>query len=111
MTPSDLADSNGIMIERNVHVKLEISEEGREKKAVEDYRVVAINTKTYNKWFVCEVGRQSWSPDIQHGKYRVLVRMIQFDHSMEKWKDCMPFEITKWTKKRFYVLCDAADVN
>ena len=49
VTPSDLADSNGIMIERNVHIKLEISEEGGEKKAVEDSRVVAIYTKTYNK--------------------------------------------------------------
>ncbi len=37
--------------------------------------------------------------------------MIQFDHSMENWKDCMPFEITKWTKKSIYVLCDAADVR
>ena len=44
MTASDLTDSNGIMIERNVHINLEISEEGGEKKAVEDYRVVAIYT-------------------------------------------------------------------
>jgi hypothetical protein len=78
---------------------------------VEDCRVVAIYTKTFNKLFVCEVGRQSWSPDIQHGKYRVLVEMIQFDHSMGKWNDCMSFDIIKWTKKSVYVLCDAADVR
>ena len=57
------------------------------------------------------MGRQSWSPDIQHGKYSVLVRMIQFDHSMGKWKDCMPLEITKWTKTSIYALCDAADIR
>ncbi len=37
--------------------------------------------------------------------------MIQFDHLMGKWKDCMHFEITKWTKKSIYVLCDVANIR
>ena len=59
------------IIQRNTHVKVEISE-GRgasAMKAVEDYRVLGIYTKTYNKWFVCEEGKQSWKKGIDKGKY------------------------------------------
>ena len=50
-----------VSIKRNVHVKLEISEgRGKAKKvAMEDYRVLAIYTKTYNKWYLCQHQKQN----------------------------------------------------
>lgn len=100
------------VIRRNMHVKLEISE-GRgaaKRTAVEDYRVLAIYTKTYNKWFLCEKGRQMWKKGIKKGEYRVLVRMVQFDHLMGKYKDCVPTGFVKWGKKRMFILCDASSI-
>jgi len=57
---------------------------------VEDYRVLAIYKKSYNKWFLCEHGKQTWKKGMEKGKYRVLLRMVQFDHLMGKLKDCDP---------------------
>ena len=57
---SEASSPDEKIIQRNTHVKVEISE-GRgasAMKAVEDYRVLGIYTKSYNKWFVCEEGKQ-----------------------------------------------------
>eukprot|EP00956_Cyclotella_meneghiniana_P021910 scaffold40607_cov38-Cyclotella_meneghiniana.AAC.2 len=91
-TASELVEPQEKIIEHNVHVKVEVTEkgnnEGPPKKAVENYCVLGIYTKTYNKLFLCEHGKQVWRKGIRQGsKYRVLLRMIQFDECMGKWKD------------------------
>jgi hypothetical protein len=53
-------------------------------------RLLGIYTKTYNKWYACEFGKRKWKKDIEEGKYRVLLRIIQFDHFMGKCKDYKP---------------------
>ena len=104
-------EEQDIIIERNTHVKVEISE-GRgpsAMKAVENYRVLAIYTKSYNKWFLCDHGKQPWEKNMEKGKYRVLLRMMVFDHLMGKYKDCDPSSgFSKWKKKSVFVLCDAS---
>ncbi len=97
----------------NTHVKLEISE-GRGasvKKGIEDYRVLTIYTKTYNKWLPCEVGKQIWRKGIARGKYPVLLRMVQYDHLMGKYKHASPLGFSKWSRKSMFVLCDASAIN
>ena len=44
------------IIERNMHVKVQMSEDkgGTILTAIEDYRVMGMYTKTYNKWFMSE---------------------------------------------------------
>ena len=115
-TASELVEPQEKIIERNVHVKVEVTEKGNNvgpsKKAIEDYRVLGIYTKTYNKWFLCEHGKQVWKKGIRQGKYRVLLRMIQFDHSMGKWKDInLKEQRNKWVENgTYYILCDASHI-
>lgn len=57
------------IIERNMHVKVKI-EEGKGTtlvSAVEDYRVLGMYTKTYNKWFVSENKKQNWKRGMDKG--------------------------------------------
>ena len=107
----DLRDEE-MFVKRDVHIKLQISEgRGRTKKtAVEDYRVLAIYTKTYNKWFLCEEGKQVWKKGMAKGKFRVLARMIGFDHSMGGYHDVDVANSLKWGKKSVYVICDACKI-
>ena len=100
-------------MERNTPVKIE-GKQGRGKKAkklVKDFHVLALFTKTYNKWYLCEKGRQSWKKDIEKGKFRVLMRMVEFDHSMGKYYDVKPSSSVQWETKCIYVVCDANAIN
>ena len=48
---------------------------------------------------------------MDRGAYRVLLRMIQFDHLMGKWKDCRSDESLKWGKmESFGVVYDASTI-
>jgi len=71
-------------VERNTQVKVEIQQgKGKKaKKSVKDFCVLALFTKTYNKWFLCETGKHSWKKDMDKGKFHVLMRMVEFDYSM-----------------------------
>ncbi len=54
----------GKFIERNVRVKLQMKEMTGSGAAVEDivnYRVLGVFTKSYNKWMLCDIGRQAWN--------------------------------------------------
>eukprot|EP00957_Ditylum_brightwellii_P121786 9287442-Ditylum_brightwellii.AAC.1 len=55
-----------------------------------DYRVLGIYTKTSNKWFLCQQGKQSWQQNQPEEKYRVYARMIEFDHSIQAYQDIDP---------------------
>ena len=111
----DAANSGGIVVEQNMHVKVEMTEK-RDNQAplsdLVDYRVLAVNTKTYNKWYLCDRGRQAWSKTIGHKKVRVLLQMITYDHFKQKWRVCDPSEGTKWAKtESYYVLVDTGDIH
>ena len=91
-------------IERNMHVRVDIGE-GRgalAQQVVQDYRVLGIFTKTYNKWFLCDSGKQKWQKGMLKGKYRVLLRMIKFDHSMGIYQHVRTGGML-WEKKSIYV--------
>lgn len=111
----DDANSNDKIIERNIHVKVEMKEKRHNQGPLcdlVDYRVLAVDTKTYNKWYLCENGRQAWSKTTGHKKYRVLLQMITYDHFKQKWRVCDPSDGTKWTKtESYYVLVDAGDIH
>ena len=66
-------------IERNSHVKVNVSE-GKGVPAIKDFLVLTIYTKLSNKWHVCNKGKQVWKDDIDEGNYRVELRMIYFDN-------------------------------
>ena len=36
--------------------------------------------------------------------------MIQLDHCLGKYQDCKPEEVSNWSKKNIYVLCDARNI-
>ena len=111
-TADDAHDGKGKVIQRNMHVKLEISEgRGAKKKvAVENYIVKCVYTKTYNKWMPCDVGKQLWTKGMNAGKFRVLLRMIKYDNLMGKYRHEFPTEMGKWGKRSMYVLCDASQI-
>jgi hypothetical protein len=52
------------LVECNIHVKLGMKEHVESGApsihAIADYCVLSIYTKTYNKWYVCEFGKQSF---------------------------------------------------
>ena len=98
-------------IERNMHVKVDISE-GRGilgQQEVQGYRVLGLFTKTYNKWFLCDIGKQKWQKGMSKGKYCVLLRMIKFDHSMGRYHHLRTGSVL-WEKRSIYVLCDASSI-
>ena len=107
-TPSTSSSSNGAQkfIERNVHVKLPV-QDGNNVMSNKDFRVLRIYTKTYNKWFPCQKGRQPWHQNQAEGKYRIYARMIEFDHSLGAYQDTDPAN-SNWGVKSIYVLCDAS---
>ena len=45
------------------------------------------------------------------GKFRVLMRMVEFDHSLGKYYDVKPSSSMKWGKESIYVLCDASAIK
>ena len=99
------------VIQRNVHAKLEICK-GKgimAKKTVENYLVLAVDTKTYSKW-LCDEWEQAWKKSIDKGKYSVLVRIVQFDHLIGKYKYVKPARYGKWGRRSMYVLCDASSI-
>jgi hypothetical protein len=105
----------GKFIERNVLVKLQMKEMMGSGAAVEDivnYCVLGVFTKSYNKWMLCDIGRQAWKEAMDKGKYRVLLRMMRFDHIRGAWEDTDPSLGIKWMQNRsYFVLADASDIS
>ena len=75
--------------------------------------LLGVVTKTYNKWYLCEKGKQPWSKNTGNKKYRVLLQMISYDNFKDKWRVCDPSaDGTKWKKtESYYVLVDAGDIH
>ena len=95
-------------IERNTHVTIKVSEKGLNQ--VVDFRVLGIYTKNYNKWYLCEQGRQPWSKE-KTGNYKVYARMVSYDPSFDNHKAVSPIDSTHWSKKSIYVLCDSKKIE
>ena len=95
-------------IERNTHVTIKVSEKGLNQ--VVDFRVLGIYTKHYNKWYLCEQGRQPWSKE-KTGNYKVYARMVSYDPSFDNHKAVSPIDSTHWWKKSIYVLCDSKKIE
>ena len=75
-----------------MHVKLVVSQ-GKGKLArteMKDFVVTSVSTKTYNRWYTCEKGRQTWKRGIKEGKFRLEARMITCDHGVGKYEYVNP---------------------
>ena len=67
--------------------------------AIEDYHVMGMYTKTFNKWFVSEMTKESWKKGMAKGKVRVYMRMIMFDHSVGKYKNMKPRSLSNGERR------------
>ena len=103
----DVSDDD-TFIARNVHVTIKVSEKGLNQ--VVDFRVLGIYTKHYNKWYLCEHGRQPWSKE-KAGNYKVYARMVSHDPTFGNYKAVSPIESPHWSKKSICVLCDSTMIE
>jgi len=78
----------------------------------EDFCVLGIYTKSYNKWYICELGKQKWYMVYfgGRGEYRVYVRMVRFDHGIGRYEHADPIE-SEWETDAICVLIDAAQID
>ena len=53
---------------------------------MKDFVITSISTKTYNRWYICEKGTQTWKRGMKEGKFRLEARMITYDHGVEKYE-------------------------
>ena len=84
----DVSDDD-TFIARNIHVTIKVSEKGLNQ--VVDFRVLGIYTKHYNKWYLCEHGRQPWSKE-KAGNYKVYARMVSHDPTFGNYQAVSPIE-------------------
>ena len=79
-------------LQQNIHVKVKISEEVNRAlmSETEDYQVLGMYTKTYNKWFVSKETKVAWTVGMAKNKFCVYMQMIKFDHTVENFKDVKP---------------------
>ena len=54
-----------------------------------DFRVLGIYTKHYNKWYLCEHGRQPWSKE-KARNYKVYARMVSHDPTFGNYQAVSP---------------------
>ena len=78
----------------------------------EDFGVLGIYTKSYNKWHMCELGKQKWSMYcfFWGGEYRVYARMVRFDHGIGRYEHADPIK-SEWETDDIYVSIDAAQID
>ena len=65
-------DSEGRMIERRVHVTLQVREGigASVVSKMEHFVVTSTLTKRYNKWYMCKRGKHIWKKSMYKGKFR-----------------------------------------
>ena len=59
---------------------------------------------------MCDKGEQTWKNGMDKGKYHVLMRIIQSNHLMGKYKDAKPARYGKWGRMSMYVLYEARHI-
>ena len=75
-----------------------------------DFCVTGIFTKTYNKWYLCNKGQQIWKAGMPVGKFRVMIRMVRYDHAAGRFELVSPVS-SQWETKTIFVLADANDLK
>ena len=96
-------ESGGRIIERGVHVTLRV---GGEKIS---FVVTSVSSKAYNKWYMCEKGKQIWRKGMVKGKFRFQARMIHIDHASGRYNYVDPVQ-SHWEVKHIFVLADGSDI-
>ena len=73
--------------------------------------MLGIYTKLYDKWYMCELGKQKWSMIFfGGGEYRVYTRMVRFDHRIGRYEHADPIK-SEWETYAIYVSIDAAQID
>ena len=68
--------------------------------------MLGIYTKHYNKWYLCDIGRQAWKKDGKNANYLVYAQMLTYDNAFNNYKGLTSFESDYWTNKSIFVLCE-----
>ena len=55
--------------------------------------VTSVATKTYNKWYMCEKGKNTLKRNIEDNKFRFEARMISYDHAVGKHMYVNPIDL------------------
>ena len=63
------------------------------RKEVKDFIVTSVATKTYNRWYMCEKGKQTWKRNIKENKFRFESSMISYDHEVRKYVYMNPIDL------------------
>lgn len=116
MTPSGSDDDGdrdeNTFIQRNSHIKVRVSG-GSGSSAisdVEDFQVLEVYTKKYNRWQISEMKRHKWMKGMDEGRYRVPARNIKFNHSTGTYQDMVPAD-SRWSTKMIYILVDGNGIE
>ena len=75
-----------------------------------DFCVTGMFTKTYNKWYLCNKGQQIWKAGMPVGKFRVMTRMVRYDHAAGRFELVSPVS-SQWETKTIFILADANDLK
>ena len=68
---------------------------------VESFFVASTSTKLYNKWYMCERGKQIWKKDMDEGKFRFEARIIRYDHGLWRYGYVNPVD-SDWGAKSIF---------
>ena len=76
-------------------MKIEVSEgKGTSmRKELKCFIFTSVSTKTYNRWYMCDKGNQTWKSNIEENKFRFEARMISYDHAVVKYVYVNPFDL------------------
>ena len=86
-----------------MHVTLRV---GGEKIS---FVVTSVSSKAYNKWYMCEKGKQIWRKGMVKGKFRFQARMIHIDPATGRYNYVDPVQ-SHWEVKHIFVLADGSDI-
>ena len=77
---------------------------------MKDVVVTSVSTKTHNRWYMCEKGRQTWKRGIKEGKFILEARIIIYDHGVGKYEYVNPID-SEWESRCIFVLADASNIK
>jgi hypothetical protein len=101
--PTEGATEDSSYLERDRLVKLDCSTETT-------YRVLEVWTKHYNKWYLSKEPRKKWSKPFAAGVCKISLRMVEYDHAFQQYKDVIPAGNHGMKQKQMHPLIDASIV-
>ena len=105
-------ESGGRIIERGVNVTLWVkggTGTSRGSNLISCV-VTSVTGKAYNKWYICEKGKQIWIKGMVKGKFRFQARMIHIDPATGSYNYVDPVQ-SDWEVKHIFVLVDGSDIE